>query len=426
MPAAGEFLTVNSNLATHFDIVGLSAMLSSRPLLRSPGLHDGLLLTQLRMVLACALLLFLSPTLCRAEINIPPTDNPLVLEYRTYLSEIYQVVVDTMAEEGLKAVILGVTVEGEDLGTMAIGESMAGVPATTDMRFRIGAVSIAYMGSILMQLVDGGDVSLDDPVGKWLPQLPNADSVTLRMLINCTSGYPDYVGYEPFEEAFYGDVFRTWLPRELIETAFEQPVKFGPGEGWSYAHTNFVILGLALQQATGQPFSELMRDRILRPLGLEDTANPDTPEIMGPVLHAYTSERGRYEESTFWNPSWTLAQGAVMTSNLRDTLTSARSIGRGARLSGASFSEMLAPDTAGFAHWTPETYYGLGVVVNKGWIAQNPIFHGFAGVMAYLPDRDMAIVVFSTKTEESDPDVNSSALLFKRLTQILAPDHAID
>ncbi|HRY15489.1 MAG TPA: D-alanyl-D-alanine carboxypeptidase, partial [Candidatus Competibacteraceae bacterium] len=62
----------------------------------------------------------------------------------------------------------------------------------------------------------------------------------------------------------------------------------------------------------------------------------------------------------------------------------------------------------------------------QGWIAQNPLFHGYAGVIAYLPERELSIAVFSTKTEQGDPDVNSSEHLFRRITQILTPDHAID
>lgn len=367
-----------------------------------------------------------SPTPVEAELNLPPARTPEVLAYRAHLPAIQQAVEEIQREEHLKAILLGIRVGGEDVVTMAVGDSMSGVPATTAMHFRIGAVAIAYMGSILLQLVDQGQVSLDDSVGKWLPELPNARRVTLRMLINSMSGYPDYVPYEPFIKAFHADVFRAWSPQELIETALKQPLKFEPGAGWSYAHTNFVILGLALERATGQPFERLMRDRIIQPLGLRDTANPRTPAIPEPVLHAYSTERGRNEESTFWNPSWTLAQGAIMTSTLRDMLTSARAIGTGALLSPAAFAQMLAPDTAKFPPWNAHSYYGLGVVAHHGWIAQNPLFHGYGGVMAYLPERQLAIVVLSTKTEQGDPDVNSSTRLFKRLTQILTPEHTVD
>lgn len=377
-------------------------------------------------ILLLGMTLFLLSSPGAAEINMPPTRNPMVLAYRDHLPLIRAAVEEIQREEHLKAVLLGIRFRDQDVVTLAVGESMSGVPATTAMHFRNGAIAIAYMGSILLQLVDQGIVGLDDPIDQWLPELPDADRVTLRMLINSTSGYPEYVGYNRFEDAIYADVFRTWSPEELIAIAFEQPPQFNPGTNWGYAHTNFVLLGLALERATSQSFDRLMRDRIIRPLRLRNTANPLTPAIPKPVLHAYTTERGRYEESTFWNPSWTLARGAIMTSSLTDVLTSARAIGTGALLSPTAFKQMLAPDTAGLGPWDHQTYYGFGVVVKQGWIAQNPLFHGYAGVMAYLPERELSIAVFSTKTEQGDPDVNSSEHLFRRITQILTPDHAID
>lgn len=347
---------------------------------------------------------------------------------------IRSVVTDAMKEKHLKAVLLGVRVGGEDFATMAFGESMSGVPATTDMRVRNGAIAIAYLGHLLLQLVDRGVVGLDDPVSKWAPELPNAEQVTLRMLINGTSGYPDYVTYEPFMEAFYSDVFRTWTPEELVATAFQQPLKFAPGQGWSYAHTNFVILGRVLERATGESLGWLMNRFVLGPLGLWSTSNPDTAQIPEPALHAYSSERSDfykfqpalYEDTTFWNPSWTLAQGAIMTTNLADVLTSARAIGTGAGLSRSAFAQMLAPDTAAFAPWSQTTYYGLGVIVSNGWILQNPLFHGYAGLMAYLPEQDIAVAIFCTRSSAAGADdENVSFSIFKQLTERFTPNHAV-
>jgi CubicO group peptidase (beta-lactamase class C family) len=317
---------------------------------------------------------------------------------------------------------------------MAFGESMSGIPAVADMQVRNGAIAIAYLGHLLLQLVDRGVVNLDDPLSTWAPELPNAEQVTLRMLINGTSGYPDYVHFEPFLEAFYSDVFRTWTPEELIAIAFQQPLRFAPGQGWSYAHTNFVILGRALERATGKSLGWLMKRFVLGPLGLWNTNNPDTPQIPEPVLHAYSAERsdfyqlGRslYEESTFWNPSWTLAQGAIMTTNLDDVLTSARAIGTGVGLSSSAFAEMLAPGTAAFEPWSETTYYGLGVIVSNGWIFQNPLFHGYAGVMAYLPEQDIAMAIFNTRSSAAEvDDENVSFAIFKQLTERFTPNHVV-
>jgi hypothetical protein len=105
----------------------------------------------------------------------------------------------------LRAVILRVTRDGEELVTASMGESMTGVPADPNMRFRNGGVAISYMTTLLLRMVDQGIVTLDDSIDAWLPDLPDADRVTLKMLANMTSGYPDFVPDEEFGAAFYAE-----------------------------------------------------------------------------------------------------------------------------------------------------------------------------------------------------------------------------
>src|SRR5215218_10928491 len=99
---------------------------------------------------------------------------------------------DIMDKQDVKAVIVRVTIDGQEIVTEALGESMTGVPATTEMHFRNGAVAISYMSTLLLRLVDQQTVSLDDPLATWVPDLPDAEDVTLRMLANMTAGYPDF------------------------------------------------------------------------------------------------------------------------------------------------------------------------------------------------------------------------------------------
>src|ERR1700755_2284235 len=91
--------------------------------------------------------------------------------------------------------------------------------------------------------------------------------------------------------ALYANPFRRWTTHELLDYAVNKPLLYEPGTNWNYAHTNYVLLGLALEKATGQDMPKLLSDKVLRPLGLTDTANSLTPEIPAPVLHAFSSER---------------------------------------------------------------------------------------------------------------------------------------
>ena len=227
---------------------------------------------------------------------------------------VMRVVDEVMKQAHLKAVIVRVTIDGKEVVTRAFGDSMAGVPATPAMHFRNGAVAISYVSTLLLRLVDEGKLNLDDKLSKWLPKVPNSDRVNLGQLAQMTSGYVDFViGNTAMNNALYANPFRHWTTKDLLDFAVNQPLLYEPGTNWNYSHTNYVLLGLALEKATGEAMPKLLSEKVLNPLGLANTQNWDTPEIPSPVLHAFTSERRQflaipagtpfYEDSGFWDPS---------------------------------------------------------------------------------------------------------------------------
>jgi D-alanyl-D-alanine carboxypeptidase len=292
------------------------------------------------------------------------------------------------------------------------------------MHFRVGGVTLTCVCTLLLRLVDQGKVSLDDKLSRWYPNLPQSDAVTLRMLANSTSGYPDYVLSQTFIDAFDRDPFKEWTAQELIDIGLSTPLKYPPGTGWNYSHTNFVILGEVLQKVSGQPMSALLRRNIFIPLGLRETEYPLTSEIDSPVLHAFSSERGIYEDATYWNPSWTSHSGR-MTSTLHDLGVIARALGSGALLSARSRSEQIAPTTVGLGQNVAGLYYGLGIILMNGWMVQNPRFGGYNSILATLPSRKISIIVATTQGPANSPDVAYSTLIFKELVQYLTPDAPI-
>ncbi|MEV5970072.1 serine hydrolase domain-containing protein [Streptomyces sp. NPDC051921] len=322
--------------------------------------------------------------------------------------EVLRVAERAKAEMGLKSVIVRVTVDGRELLTSALGESMTGVPAEPAMHFRNGNIAISYMGTALLRLVDQGKVRLDDPVARWLPDLKDGERITLRMLGASTTGLVDYVPLPEFQQAVTADPFRHWTAKELVALAAGKPRWYEPGTNWSYSHANFLLLGEALEKITGTRLDVLLRREITGPLGLRETRNGFTPEIPSPVLHAFDADRGTYEESTFWNPSWTTAPGAVQTTDICDLERSAVAIGSGELLSPASYRELLNPGTVGLGHATEKcpakvcreqteaTHDGMGVLVLGDWISQHPLFFGYSASMAYLPAERVAIAVSTT------------------------------
>jgi CubicO group peptidase (beta-lactamase class C family) len=401
-------------------------------------------LRQLLGVLACASLLM---TGCAPLNRTPEESTPAADGGRA--DAVMRIVDDVMKQSHLKAVIVRVTQDGKEVVTRAVGESMTGVPATPEMHFRNGAVAISYVSTLLLRLVDQGKVKLDDRLSTWLPEVPHSDRVTLGELAQMTSGYVDYViGNTAMNDALYADPFRQWTPEELLDFAVNQPLLYEPGTNWNYAHTNYVLLGLALEKATGETMPKLLSEKVLQPLGLTNTANSDTAEIPSPVLHAFSSERRAalripggtpfYEESTYWNPSWTITHGGIQTSNIYDLEATAVGIGSGKLLSRESYEKMVSTDLRGKTRAQPgcttcapmvDGYtYGLGVVISGGWLLQNPMFAGYSAVEAYLPDEKIAIAVAATFAPEAFDDEgnysNTSDVLFRRIGAELAPDHA--
>lgn len=324
----------------------------------------------------------------------------------------------TMTELDLRSAIVSVSVDDTPLLTEAWGESAPGQAATVDMHWRSGSIAIAYLTTALLQLQDQRVLSIDDKLSKWLPDFPHAADITLAMLADSTSGYADYVDLNVLP--LYKDVHRQWRQDELIKAALAQPMKCKPGTCFSYAHTNFVILGRVMAMASGRPVAELIRTGVLEPLGMRETRSDSTPFIPPPVLHAFSSDRGRYEDSTDWNPSWTIAEGAIMTSTVPDVMHSAAAIATGRLVSPEAFAQFLEPRTASFPQMSTERYYGLGILVSNGWVMQNPSFFGYSGLMAYLPSKKIAIAVTTTLGPAS-PEGNTSEQLFRRIAQDLAP-----
>lgn len=349
-----------------------------------------------------------------------------------------------MKDLSLRAVLLHVTIDDEVRLHHALGETMSGVPATPDMHVRNGAVAITYMSTTLLRLVDEGQFALDDTIDAWLPDLPDADQATLRMLAQMTSGYQNYVQNPDFIAAFYEDPFRIWTTEEQLAYGFAMPRVFAPGENWSYSHTDYVILGLVLEVATSEPLDALLRRHILEPLDLANTASEQTAALPEPVLHATTSERRDaldipagipfVEDSTFWNPSWTLARGSVQYSTVADMAASFARIGKGDILSPSSMEELLTTNLLGFGsplegcascHTFDATrLYGLGVWLTGGWMFQNPLFAGFGSIAAYHPEARIAISIASTYADGGDTAgwSNVSTAICKDISALLMPD----
>jgi CubicO group peptidase (beta-lactamase class C family) len=325
----------------------------------------------------------------------------------------------------LNAAIVLIDAGHRTLLRTAVGRSQADVAADPRMHFRIGSMAIPWLTTIVLQLEDEGRLDLGDKLSRWFPDLPRAEQITVRMLANNTSGYYDYIQhYQPFIDLFYADPFRRWLPRELLNTAFSRGFACEPGTCFNYAHTNFVLLSRIVRKVTGRSTASQMQQRILEPLGLGETRITSRARIPRPTLHGFTSERGFYEDSTTWSPSWTIGSGTIATSTIDDIAAAAPAIFSGSLLSRQGRDRLVAPYTADLPPFSNSTYYGLGLVIGNGWRLQNPSLNGYSGVLAYLPQRKVTIAIATTNSRPASlAEKNFNELTFARIAAYLTPDH---
>ena len=331
--------------------------------------------------------------------------------------------VKTLKEKsGARAVLFGMWEGDREILTAALGDSMTSTPATTDMHYRIGGISETFLSTLLLRLVDQKLINLNDKLSKWYPALLAADQVTLRMLINNTAGYKDYV-YDPaFIKLALDEPFREFSADEIIKYAVKDgQMNFPPGTSQKYSHTEYVIIGEVMEKATGKSMTQLYQEQIFTPLGLKDTQVHTTPELQTPVLHAFSSDRGVYEDSTFWNPSWTSHTGGL-NSNLKDIGRWGPAFGSGSLLSPESFQEQTGPATVGLGNNKPELYFAYGFVVANGWYVQNPNFGGFKGAFAYLPSKKITIVIESTQSPGGDSSKNEAFQILQEVIQFVTPE----
>jgi D-alanyl-D-alanine carboxypeptidase len=268
-----------------------------------------------------------------------------------------------------------------------------------------GSVGKTYASALALQLIHEGKFALDDPISKhlgsepWLSRLPNAQSITVRQLMNHTSGL---VRYE-FNERFTADLSaagdRVWKPHELVAYILDTQAPFAAGQGWDYSDTNYIVLGMIMEKVTGRTYYDLVRERVLRPAGLSQTVPSDSRTISG-LANGYAGANNPFGGSDAMlvngrmviNPQfeWT---GGGMASTARDLAKWGQRLYSG----GAFDASMMTPFLDGVpARLGQNTKYGLGVIIRETQalgtaIGHSGFFPGYQAELIYLPAHKVAI-----------------------------------
>lgn len=305
-----------------------------------------------------------------------------------------------LAETGVPSASLAIVRNGQIAYTKAYGEARLGTAsaaaerAEPAMRYSIGSISKQFTASAMLILEQQGKLSLDDAVGKYLPDLTRANEVTIRELLSHTSGYQDY-----WPEDYLMTPLREPTTAEHILDAWgKKPLDFDPGTKWQYSNTNYVIAGQIVERVSGEPLMQFLEEHIFQPLGMKEVWNSDQTELgrrdaegyiryaLGPLRPAPGAGRGwMFAAGELAMPAYDLAQWDISVMN--------RSL-----LEGRSYDELETPVRLRDGS---DTHYALGMDVRdlsgheelehsgevSGFVAENMVF----------PEDRLAIVVLTNQ-----------------------------
>ncbi|MFC7304002.1 serine hydrolase domain-containing protein [Streptomyces monticola] len=298
-----------------------------------------------------------------------------------------QKTIEELVETGFVGIQLRVNDErGEWVGSAGARELGQSGKALADGHFRIGSTTKNFIATSLLLLAAEGRIGLDTPAGDHLHWFGLDPRITVRMLLQHTSGIFNHTGevnadgtlelgvsmpYGPEGKAWPANRFKTYQPEELVRLSLSRPARFEPGTDWSYANTNYVLARLVIEKVTGRSFAEELQRLILGPLGMTGTVAPGaSPEIPEPYNHSYYRYEDAGQEKTLdisrQNPSWAAA-GGDMISTTQDLHTYFSALMGGKLLPDGLLAEMRTPET--------KAGYGLGVFVQDLGPGGGTVFH---------------------------------------------------
>jgi D-alanyl-D-alanine carboxypeptidase len=254
------------------------------------------------------------------------------------------------------AIVYVRTPTGARAGVAGYADRDAHVAMRAADRYRIASVTKAFVSVLILQLEAEGKLNIDDPVEKYLPGVvPNGSAISLRELMNHTSGLFNYTDDSAFVNDPITSFSRAWSPAQLLALAFAHPPNFAPGRNWSYSNTNYIVLGLVVEAVTGKALGDVLQERIFTPLGLTSTSFPLTIQLAPDFVHGYVKLPGAplIDISPGLNPTWGWAAGAIV-SNARDVTTFYRALLTGKLLPARQLDEMETPSAV-------NGVYGLGI-----------------------------------------------------------------
>jgi D-alanyl-D-alanine carboxypeptidase len=303
--------------------------------------------------------------------------------------------------------------DGSSFGiAVGVSDLESRAPMKPTDRMLLGSVGKTFVSAVALQLVKEGRIGLDDRIAThlgsapWFARLPNAPAITIRQLMNHTSGLVRYELNPKFTADLTANPDKVWTPEDRLAYLFDTPAPFAPGEGWDYSDTNYIVLGMIVERAGGEPYYTQVERRILRPLGLTNTIPVESRTVPG-LVQGYAGPNNPFggtdrmiKDGRFAiNPQFEWTGGGLATTG-EDLAKWAKALYEGRVVDATLMDDLLDGVTARLG---PETKYGLGVIIR-------PTAHGITyGHSGFMPGYQTDVMYFPGLKAAIAVQVNSSA-----------------
>ena len=335
--------------------------------------------------------------------------KPVAVRGSSVLKKELQLKLDGLHKAGnFPGATLGVVLaNGESFG-LAVGYSDrdAKTPMKPDDRMLAGSTGKTFAAATALQLVKEGKIDLDAKVEKylgsepWFARLPNAKDITVRQLMNHTSGLVRYEFKDQFTKDLTANPEKVWKPAELVSYLLDEKPPFEAGKGWDYSDTNYIVLGMIIEKVTGKRFYDEANRRLVKPLKLSNTIPQDSPTIKG-LVQGYAGANNPFggKDEMITNGKFAINPQFEWTGG--GWASTSEDLARWAKMmyEGRAFDASLVPVMVNGvpSKLGPEVKYGLGVIIRPTpaglTYGHSGFFPGYITDMMYFPDQKIAVAV---------------------------------
>jgi D-alanyl-D-alanine carboxypeptidase len=327
-----------------------------------------------------------------------------------------------MTSSGTPGIAVGIWVPGRGTYIRSFGTDnvKAGSPFRVSDHVRIASISKTFTASAILQLLDCRLLKLSDHLSRFVRGIPNGNLVTVRELLNMTSGVYDFTNDASFLARYQANPVSPFDLSDFLAIIHRHRPSFAPGTSVEYSDSNYYLLGLIVQQVTHRPLAQVIQTRILNRLHLRQTSYPSTPRIPRPFSHGYFRETptSPLRDVTLSSPAPGFGAGALI-STLGDLKVWSKALATGTLLSRATQAQRLRTVALGGLPGKVSLRYGLGILNLNGFLGHNGAILGYGTAMFYLPSAHATFVVEDnnnnlTTTAPTDIFVQLAYYLFPR------------